>query len=541
MRGSQAPANAHVMAYVCQQCSIGIPNPNVRINHFGKRYLKPCLVISSQRKYDHEKPGRNEVSYTAWSTHERQRGREHPDVHSGKKPTEKREKGYRPYHSDHPTILSKGARVTCFPPSLPLRLIPNSFISRWSLPLCTMSDWSFGFRSTNCFYDSDSDNNSDSDSHQATSDTLVNTSGNDRDQFKESEEAKGIRDLDLSCRDEEGVVYKPNPFSIAKINAAVRAVRRGKSGDEKAEAQEAGNIQNGTGKEKENDGRKKNVTLFCQPGGKATNMKGRDPPAQVSTQQTLKFPRVRAPAPVQGNKKVSKPTLASPKTATHRFSSPPTSTATAKIPAKARDENAIKPLIPNRSSPSPITQSIFSTVEPALATSSDTRFPALANPFVPKFPNAALKLPLDAPLKTASLLRGQDAIDQPQLHSSPVVPAGPPVLGLSGDNTFPSTRNRLGAFNPRGSFSSPLPSSRMITDNAIARQPPRPSLFTPKRTQANVFPSPRVLVPPPPYAPLTEVPEDVLEYQPPISTMYNSRFKYAPAMAPGLSLCHTPP
>ncbi|KAF8228999.1 hypothetical protein L208DRAFT_1379118 [Tricholoma matsutake] len=67
-------------------------------------------------------------------------------------------------------------------------------------PSSTTSDWSFNFRSTNFNFYSDSDSDADS----------VNL-----------DETRLLNDLDLSSR-EETVLYKPNPFSIAKINAASR-------------------------------------------------------------------------------------------------------------------------------------------------------------------------------------------------------------------------------------------------------------------------------------------------------------------------------
>ena len=63
------------------------------------------------------------------------------------------------------------------------------------------SEWSFNFRTTNASFYSDSE--SDTDCVDLDNTRLIN-------------------DLDLSSR-EETVLYKPNPFSIAKINAASRA------------------------------------------------------------------------------------------------------------------------------------------------------------------------------------------------------------------------------------------------------------------------------------------------------------------------------
>jgi hypothetical protein len=67
-------------------------------------------------------------------------------------------------------------------------------------PSSTTSGWSFNFRSTNLDFYSDSDSDADS---------------------VDIDETRLINDLDLSSR-EETVLYKPNPFSIAKINAASR-------------------------------------------------------------------------------------------------------------------------------------------------------------------------------------------------------------------------------------------------------------------------------------------------------------------------------
>ena len=70
------------------------------------------------------------------------------------------------------------------------------------------ADWAFNFRSSHFgAYDTDSD---------AEEGPAVPAG-------KESEEAKLAKDLDISER-QETAVYKPNPFSIAKINAAARTV-----------------------------------------------------------------------------------------------------------------------------------------------------------------------------------------------------------------------------------------------------------------------------------------------------------------------------
>lgn len=71
------------------------------------------------------------------------------------------------------------------------------------------SEWSFSCRSMPYGAYSDSDSDSDGESGVET----------------KSSEARLLEDLDLSSR-EETVQYKPNPFSIAKINAASRPVAR---------------------------------------------------------------------------------------------------------------------------------------------------------------------------------------------------------------------------------------------------------------------------------------------------------------------------
>ena len=70
------------------------------------------------------------------------------------------------------------------------------------------ADWAFNFRSSHFgAYDTDSD----SEEGPAVA------------AEKDSEEEKLAKDLDISER-QEAAVYKPNPFSIAKINAAARTV-----------------------------------------------------------------------------------------------------------------------------------------------------------------------------------------------------------------------------------------------------------------------------------------------------------------------------
>lgn len=65
--------------------------------------------------------------------------------------------------------------------------------------------WSFSLRSTKTNHDSDSDSDSN----------------NDDPTNSVSEETRLLQEMDISHR-EETVIYKPNPFSIAKINAAAR-------------------------------------------------------------------------------------------------------------------------------------------------------------------------------------------------------------------------------------------------------------------------------------------------------------------------------
>ena len=72
-------------------------------------------------------------------------------------------------------------------------------------------DWTFNFRTSSYFFD---DSESDTETAQL----------NDKDTVASTAPAKDrlLDGIDLSTR-EETVVYKPNPFSIAKINAANRA------------------------------------------------------------------------------------------------------------------------------------------------------------------------------------------------------------------------------------------------------------------------------------------------------------------------------
>ncbi|KAK7436055.1 hypothetical protein VKT23_019358 [Stygiomarasmius scandens] len=83
--------------------------------------------------------------------------------------------------------------------------------------MSSASVWSFNFRSSNCA-DSDSD---DSDSEASTNAHFSMSTG-PSSEIGISAETKLWNDLDLSSRDET-VEYKPNPFNIAKINAAARA------------------------------------------------------------------------------------------------------------------------------------------------------------------------------------------------------------------------------------------------------------------------------------------------------------------------------
>ncbi|KAF7975103.1 hypothetical protein HWV62_10379 [Athelia sp. TMB] len=80
--------------------------------------------------------------------------------------------------------------------------------------------WSFNSRSRTAAYDSDSD---DSDSGE-------NNLKDGRALEQLSEDAQLLKDLDLSTRSETAE-YKPNPFNIAKINAASRPRRESTSGD----------------------------------------------------------------------------------------------------------------------------------------------------------------------------------------------------------------------------------------------------------------------------------------------------------------------
>lgn len=65
------------------------------------------------------------------------------------------------------------------------------------------SDWVFNLRTTGGLEDADSDEDDDTDDDRKNA---------------ISPEAQLLKDLDLSSR-QENVVYKPNPWNIAKINA----------------------------------------------------------------------------------------------------------------------------------------------------------------------------------------------------------------------------------------------------------------------------------------------------------------------------------
>ncbi|KAA1473541.1 hypothetical protein DENSPDRAFT_279308 [Dentipellis sp. KUC8613] len=102
-------------------------------------------------------------------------------------------------------------------PPQPISSIPTfTNLSFYTMPTATTkhksarssSDWSFSLRSY-CAFDDSSDSDSDSPSQPSTS------------QPKLSEDAKLLASLDLSSRPDEAV-YKPNPWSIAKVNAASR-------------------------------------------------------------------------------------------------------------------------------------------------------------------------------------------------------------------------------------------------------------------------------------------------------------------------------
>src|SRR5258707_2930080 len=78
-------------------------------------------------------------------------------------------------------------------------------------------DWAFDLRAFNCDYsDGDDDGNSDNGGQLPL-----------RLSTKKQHEVR-LEDFDLGSR-EESVSYKPNPFSIAKINAAYRSARNGGS------------------------------------------------------------------------------------------------------------------------------------------------------------------------------------------------------------------------------------------------------------------------------------------------------------------------
>lgn len=74
------------------------------------------------------------------------------------------------------------------------------------------SDWAFNLRATSGLEDSDSDSDCAESSLKDDSNNVI------------SAEAKLLKDLDLSSR-QETVEYKPNPWNIAKINAASRSTK----------------------------------------------------------------------------------------------------------------------------------------------------------------------------------------------------------------------------------------------------------------------------------------------------------------------------
>lgn len=75
--------------------------------------------------------------------------------------------------------------------------------------------WSFTLRNHGCAAGYDSDSDSDTETAYSTAVESAN---------RLSDEAKLLQEMDLSSR-KETVVYKPNPFSLAKIAAASRAKR----------------------------------------------------------------------------------------------------------------------------------------------------------------------------------------------------------------------------------------------------------------------------------------------------------------------------
>ncbi|TFY63033.1 hypothetical protein EVG20_g6491 [Dentipellis fragilis] len=113
-----------------------------------------------------------------------------------------------------------------------LPITTSTYISLCIMPLAytkprtnrSCSDWSFSLRSY-CTFD-------DSDDSDGTTQTSPSTS-----QPKLSEDAKLLASLDMSSRQDDAV-YKPNPWSIAKVNAASRPapVRNGEArGSKKAD------------------------------------------------------------------------------------------------------------------------------------------------------------------------------------------------------------------------------------------------------------------------------------------------------------------
>lgn len=81
--------------------------------------------------------------------------------------------------------------------------------------------WSHNLRHNTYLFDSDDDSDDDSPPDR---DSGLGSSDDSGQCAPISEDAKLIKDLDLSSRHDEAV-FKPNPWSIAKVNAAVRPRR----------------------------------------------------------------------------------------------------------------------------------------------------------------------------------------------------------------------------------------------------------------------------------------------------------------------------
>ncbi|KAL1673300.1 hypothetical protein EV122DRAFT_283142 [Schizophyllum commune] len=132
------------------------------------------------------------------------------------------------------------------------------------------SDWGFNFRNG---YACDSDS-SDDDAAPKTETDL-------------------IRDFDLGSRDEGGVKYKPNPFSIAKINAAARGEPTAKqAGGKSGKAQGRGKPQT----KKAGGGTIEHA--FKTQAARPRNKVVKDPAArQAPRSQPFQDPRIARPAP----------------------------------------------------------------------------------------------------------------------------------------------------------------------------------------------------------------------------------------------------